>query len=137
MCMTTLRHAIKIAAPRAETFKAVSDMREMAAWHLGLVEGDIAPGAVLYLAAKPTLRFGWRTEELIPDRRLRQTCIEGPGTSAGKTLTIEMSDLADGGTLVELTDGEWREGDAHLPFCNTRWGQVLHRLKEHVERTRS
>lgn len=30
--MTVLRHAIGIAAPRAHTFKAVSDVREMAAW---------------------------------------------------------------------------------------------------------
>ena len=135
--MTVLCHAIKIAAPRAETFKAVSDMHEMAAWHLGVVEGDIAVGSVLHLAAKPSLRFGWRTDEIVPNERLKQTCVEGPGTSAGKTLTITMSDLADSGTLVELTDGEWRDDDPHLPFCNTRWGQVLHRLKEYVERSRS
>ena len=68
-------------------------MREMAAWHLGVVEGDIAVGSVLYLAAKPLLRFGWRTEQLVPNERLKQTCTEGPGTSAGKTLTITMSVL--------------------------------------------
>lgn len=135
--MTVLRHAIKIAAPRADTFRAVSDMREMAAWHLGVVEGNIAVGSVLYLAAKPTLRFGWRTDEIVANERLRQTCVEGPGTSAGKTLTITMSDLPEGGTLVDLTDGDWHADDPHQPFCNTRWGEVLHRLKEYVERTRS
>ena len=135
--MTTLRHAIKVSAPRARAFEAVANKREMAAWHLGVVEGEIAVGAVLYLAAKPTLRFGWRTDEIARGERLRQTCVEGPGSSAGKTLTISMSDLPDGGTLVELTDGDWADNDAHLPFCNTRWGEVLHRLKEFVERTSS
>lgn len=135
--MVFLRHAIKVAAPRSQAFKAVSEVREMAAWHLGVVEGDIAAGSVLYLTAKPSLRFGWRTDEIIPNERLKQTCIEGPGSSAGKTLRIDMSDLADGRTLVELTDGEWRANDPHLPFCNTRWGEVLHRLREYVERTRS
>ena len=134
--MAVLRHAMKVAAPRAETFKAISDLREMRAWHLGIVEGDVAVGSVLYLAAKPTLRFAWRTDEIVPNGRLKQTCIEGPVKSAGKTLTITMSDLPDGRTLVELTDGQWPEDDPDLPFCNTRWGQVLHRLKEHVERTR-
>lgn len=133
--MTTLRHAIKITAPRPETFRAISEIREIAAWHLGVVEGDVAVGSELTLVPKPTLRFGWRTVEILPGERLRQTCVVGPGTSPGKVVTFTLADLPEGGTLVELTDGDWPENDPHLPFCNTRWGEVLHRLKEYVERT--
>ncbi|WP_331299706.1 SRPBCC domain-containing protein [Methylobacterium oryzae] len=135
--MTTLRHAIKLLSPPGETFKAITDIRQIAAWHLGVVEGDIAVGADLYLTPKPELRFGWRTEEIRPDRLLRQTCVLGPGTSPGKEVTFALSDLPEGGTLVELSDGNWSEDDPHLPFCNTRWGEVLHRLKEYVERSRT
>jgi hypothetical protein len=49
--MAVLRHAMKIAAPRPEMFKAVSDLREMRAWHLGIVEGNVAVGSVLYLSS--------------------------------------------------------------------------------------
>jgi len=132
--MITLRHAIKIAASRSHAFHALTDIGEMAAWHLGTVKGAIAPGETLVLTPKLGTRFSWRTESVEPDRRIIQTCIEGSGSSPGRTLTFNLADGADGRTLVELTDGEWQSDDPHLPFCNTHWGEVLHRLKGHVER---
>ena len=134
---TTLHHAIKVAAYRPHVFKALADAGEMAAWHLGSIEGEIAVGSTLYLNPKPGLRFGWKTDEIVTNERLRQICIEGPGSSVGKILTVALSDTGNGGTLVKLTDSGWPDGDAGLPFCNTRWGEVLLRLKEHVERASS
>jgi hypothetical protein len=52
-------------------------------------------------------------------------------------LTVALSDTGNGGTLVKLRDSGWPEGDANLPFCNTRWGEVLLRLKEYVEKASS
>lgn len=132
--MTTLHHAIKIAAPRAVVYRALTDLGEMAAWHLGSVEGGIAPGKILTLTPKPGMRFGWRTEKLETDALIVQSTVEGSGSSVGKTLTFKLSDLDDGRTLVELTDGEWSASDPHLPFCNTQWGEALVRLKSHVEK---
>lgn len=59
--------------------------------------------------------------------------MEGPGNSVGKTLTISVSDLPDGRTLVQLSDGEWQEGDPDLPLCNTRWGEALASLRNSLE----
>ena len=132
--MVMLRHAIKIVAPRAAIYKALTDLNEMAVWHMGCVEGAIVPGELLTLTPKPGTRFSWRTENLEPDTKIVQACVEGAGTSPGKTLTFTLSDADDGRTQVVLTDGEWREDDPHLPFCNTHWGEVLHRLKSHVEK---
>ena len=129
----TLRHAVKINAHRERVFKALTVIDEMAAWHHGPVEGDIAVGAVLTLNAKPGLKISWETKELVANERIVQKCVEGPGSSVGKTLTFSLSDTDAGITLVELTDGEWADDDAHLPFCNTHWGDVLHRLKKYVE----
>lgn len=132
--MVTLKHAIKIAAPRAAIYRALTDLEEMAAWHLGGVEGAIAPGEIMTLTPKADLCFGFRTETLEPDRSVVQTEVDGPGSSVGKRLTFTLSDLDDGRTLIELTHGEWSESDPHLPFCNTHWGEVLHRLKSYVEK---
>jgi uncharacterized protein YndB with AHSA1/START domain len=129
----TLRHAIKINAPRERVYKALAVIDEMAAWHQGTTEGAIAVGSVMNLNPKPGLNFSWETKELVDNERVVQTCVEGPGSSTGKTLTFNLSDTGEGSTLVELSDGEWRDDDAHLPFCNTHWGSVLHRLKNHVE----
>jgi len=132
--MITLRHAIKIIAPRVHVYRALTEIDQMAAWHLGSVEGMIAPGEVLTLIPKPGTRFAWRTDRLEPDAKVVQTSIEGSGTSPGRTLTFALADSDDGRTLVELTDGEWQGDDPHLPFCNTHWGETLHRLKAYVER---
>jgi uncharacterized protein YndB with AHSA1/START domain len=133
MTTTTLHHAIKVAAPRPRVFKAIADIAEMKAWHLGAIEGAIAVGSTFYLNPKPGLRFGWTTDEIVTNTRLRQTCVEGPGRSVGKTLVVALSDSDKANTLVTLSDSGWHNGDADLPFCNTRWGEVLLRLKEYVE----
>jgi uncharacterized protein YndB with AHSA1/START domain len=134
MMTTTLHHAIKIAASRRHVFKALADAGKMAAWHVGGTEGEIAVGSTLYLNPKPGLRFGWKTDAMVANERLRQICVEGPGSSVDKILTIALSDVGKDSTLVKLTDSGWSDGDADLPFCNTRWGEVLLRLKEYVEK---
>ena len=132
---TTLRHAIKVAA--SHVFKALADAGEMAAWHVGHIEGKIAVGSTFSLSPKPGLKFGWKTDEIVTNERLRQTCVEGPGSSVGKIVTVVLSDAGKDGTLVMLTDSGWIDGDAGLPFCNTQWGEVLLRLKEYAEKPSS
>ena len=131
--MVTLHHAIKIAASRGDAYQALTTISGMQGWHLGAVEGAIAPGAVLRLLPRPGLQFSWRTEHLEPQARIVQTGVEGPGNSPGKTLTISLSDLPDGRTLVQLSDGEWPADDPDLPFCNTRWGEALANLRGLLE----
>jgi uncharacterized protein YndB with AHSA1/START domain len=131
--MSTLQHAIKINAERSRVYRALTDLDEMRRWHLGEVEGEITLGNTLTLNPRPGLRFSWRTEALDADRSILQTCVEGAGTSLGKTLRFNLADDANGLTAVTLSDGEWAADDPHLPFCNTHWGDVLNRLKHYVE----
>ncbi|WP_409076506.1 SRPBCC domain-containing protein (plasmid) [Pantoea sp. C3] len=131
--MITLHHAIKIAAPRPAVYNALTDIVQMAAWHAGKVEGDIAEGKVLTLRPKSDTYFSWRTETLDTNARIVQTSLLETDSQAGKTLTFTLSDLPDGRTLVALSHGEWTPADAHLPFCNTYWGEVLFQLKTFME----
>jgi len=131
--MITLHHAIKIAAPRAAVYHALTDIHQMAAWHAGDVEGDIAVGHILTLRPKPETHFSWRTETLTPESRIVQTSQVETDSQAGKTLTFTLADLDDGRTLVALAHGEWAADDPHLPFCNTYWGEVLFHLKNFLE----
>lgn len=131
--MITLHHAIKIAAPRPAVYDALTDIAQMAAWHAGKVEGEIAEGAVLTLRPKSDTHFSWRTETLEPNARIVQTSLLETDSQAGKTLSFTLADLDDGRTLVALSHGEWASDDAHLPFCNTYWGEVLFQLKTFME----
>lgn len=131
--MITLHHAIKIAAPRAAVYHALTDIAQMAAWHAGKVEGEIAEGAILTLRPKSDTHFSWRTETLEANARIVQTSLVETDSQPGKTLTFTLADLDDGRTLVALSHGEWASDDAHLPFCNTYWGEVLFHLKNFLE----
>lgn len=131
--MFSLRHAIRINAPRDRVFSALAYGAEMAAWHIGGLDGDIAVGSTFRLHPKPGLMFAWRTVEIVAGERIRQQCVEGPGSATGKMLTFTLSDEDEGATLVTLTDGQWHDDDPNLPFCNTRWAEVLFQLKEYVE----
>jgi uncharacterized protein YndB with AHSA1/START domain len=129
-----LRHAIKIHAPRDRVFEALTDVAQVAAWHLGHAEGKIAVGSVLSLTPKPGLKFGWETKEIVKDERLAQSCVEGPGNSVGKNLVFTLPDAAGGVTVMHLTDGDCVDVDPHLPFCNAHWGEALNWLKRYVEK---
>ena len=129
--MTTIHHAIKIAAPREKVFKALTDVTEFAKWHYTGVEGEIAVGATLRMKAKPHLSFAWKTIELVKNARLVQEGVEGPG-KPGKQITFDLSDT-EGGTLIQMTDGDWNDSDPSMAFCNTHWGAALTKLKSFVE----
>jgi uncharacterized protein YndB with AHSA1/START domain len=131
--MIALLHAVKIASPRNAVFNAFADISELANWHLGTIDGEVAVGAIFHLERRPGLRFGWRTDEIETDKKIAQTCVEGPGSSAGKTLTVTLSDEQDGRTLILLQDSGWRQHDEHLPLCNTYWGEALGRLRDYLE----
>ena len=131
--MSTLHHAIRIAASRPRIFRALTNADELSLWHLGEIEGSVATGATLTLTPRPGLTFTWRTDSVEADRMVVQTCIHGAGSSEGKRLTIQLSDDSDGLTTVKLSDGEWLDSDPHLAFCNTHWGDALNRLKHYLE----
>jgi uncharacterized protein YndB with AHSA1/START domain len=131
--MITLMHAVKIAAPRTSVFRAFTQIEELANWHLGTVDGEVGPGKIFRLERRSGLRFGWRTDQLDVGNKIVQTCIEGPGSSVGKTLVIEFSDEPDAKTLVRLNDSGWHEHDKHLALCNTYWGEALSRLRAYGE----
>lgn len=132
--MTALHHAIKISASRQAVFTALTDHDQLAAWHIGEIEGEVAPGTTMYLESRAGLRFGWKTEEVEKGSKIVQTCVEGPGSSAGKKLELLLSDDPDGRTLVRLNDSGWSESDEHLPFCNTYWGEALVNLRSYIEK---
>ena len=129
--MITLHHAIKISAPRDKVYAALTNVAEFAKWHYTGVEGEIAVGATLSMKAKPHLSFAWKTLEMVENTKLVQEGVEGPG-EPGKRIAFELSDV-DGGTLVSFTDGEWKDGDPSMAYCNTHWGAALTRLKTFVE----
>lgn len=134
--MTTLEHAIKIAAARDTVFEAFTEISRLSGWHIGSVKGEVEVGKTLTLTHQSGMQFSWRTDELIPAKKITQVCVDGPGSSIGKTLTILLSDESDGRTFVRLSDAGWRDDDEHLPLCNTYWGTALSQLRIYLEKNK-
>jgi len=106
----------------------------MRQWHIGEITGAIAVGDTFFLERRPGLKFGWRTDRLEPNYLLEQTPVAGPAASGKKRLVIEISELDDGRSRIDLLDEGWQEDDPHLPLCNSYWGETLTHLRDYVER---
>ena len=65
----TLRHAIKINGSRERVYKALTDIDEMAAWHQGTTEGNIAVG--FYTNDGSGWSENWLGQELMPGASAR------------------------------------------------------------------
>ena len=54
-------------------------MAGLTRWQLGAIKGEVDLGKTLVMERRPGLRFGWRTDQLEPGRKIVQTCVEAHG----------------------------------------------------------
>jgi len=128
----SLQHSINVKASPAKVYQALSNLDQIARWHCGQVNGEVAIGQTLTLESDEGPTFTWTTRELIPNSKIVQECTQGPGSSTGKALTFQLRESGQH-TSIELSHDGWDPADLHLPRCNTHWGHVLHRLKAYVD----
>jgi uncharacterized protein YndB with AHSA1/START domain len=131
--MATISHEIRIAAPRDRVYEALSTRDGLTSWYTADLEGDVVEGEEAVFKFKGTEPFRWRFLELSPSSRVRWECTQGPGAAAGTTVTVRLSDTADGRTQVELDHDGFSESDDFVKTCNTLWGIVMGHLKAYAE----
>jgi uncharacterized protein YndB with AHSA1/START domain len=131
--MTSIRHELKIAAPRAEIIEALTKEPHLERWHGAKVTSD---GRTLRLEYPSGVTFQWRVAAISPGRVTWQ-CVEGPGRSTGTQATFELTEAGDGRTAVVFEHSGWSDGDPNLRKCNTLWGFLLHQLQQHLTPTES
>ncbi len=131
--MATISHAIRIRAPRARVYEALTTREGLKGWNTADLEGDVAQGREFTLGYGDGVSFRWRVNELINGSTVSWECISGPGAAAGSTVTYELSDTGDGRTAVELAHTGWPEQHDALATCNTLWGILLGRLRTYAE----
>jgi hypothetical protein len=76
--------------------------------------------------------FRMRIDALGPGRRVRMTCSGDHPEWAGTTLEWEVDAAPDGATL-RFSHRGWREITPFAASCNSTWGELMFRLKSHVE----
>jgi uncharacterized protein YndB with AHSA1/START domain len=131
--MATITHAIRIRAPRAQVYQALTTPYGLKGWNTPDLEGDVAQGQEFTLRFNDGQSFRWKASKLINGSAASWECISGPGAAAGSTVTYELSDTSDGRTAVQLDHAGWPDGHQALATCNTLWGILLGRLKKYAE----
>jgi uncharacterized protein YndB with AHSA1/START domain len=96
--MATITHAIRIRAPRAQVYQALTTPYGLKGWNTPDLEGDVAQGQEFTLRFNDGQSFRWKASKLINESTVSWECISGPGAAAGSTVTYELSDTSDGRT---------------------------------------
>ncbi|MDH3431112.1 MAG: SRPBCC domain-containing protein [Gammaproteobacteria bacterium] len=84
---------------------------------------------VLAFLPKEMLAFSWRFPPSIPALRYANETTQ---------VVVTMNETGDGAVQVRLTAHEWQDGaawDAGWAYFDNAWGNVLARLKAHLEST--
>jgi uncharacterized protein YndB with AHSA1/START domain len=131
--MATISQRIRIHAPQAEVFRALSTLEGLKSWYTPKVDGTVGKDHEAVFSFADEKPFHWKFVEVKPNSLIRWKCTEGPGASTGTTVTFRVSSKGDNETVVECDHEDWPEADSAFKSCNTRWGILIGHLKKYAE----
>jgi hypothetical protein len=76
--------------------------------------------------------FRMRVDRLVPAQRVVWTCLGDVPEWKGTRLRFELT-AHGAGTTLRFTHAGWRSTRGYFATCNSTWGELMHRLKAHVE----
>lgn len=125
-------HRIEIEAAPAKVFDALATQAGLSAWWTTMVKTDGSSGSVA------EFRFGdgksgadMRIDELLPQKRVAWTCVDGPWKEMTFHFDIEPHER---GAALRFTNDGWPEQNDFFRHCNSKWGFFLTAsLKSYVE----
>lgn len=147
--MATIYHQVRMNAPAAKLYKAISTANGIASWWDKPTGTQAAVGSVLEFdpgAEHGVLRM--KVLELLPGKRVEWECISThPRTSPASawTGTHVLFEIAESMPMAfEITKRKhmavldfrhsgWDETSPYFGFCNFGWGEALLKLKKLCE----
>ncbi|HVS10272.1 MAG TPA: SRPBCC domain-containing protein [Planctomycetota bacterium] len=132
--MHDLLHQIEIDAPPLRVFDALTRQEELRRWwNAGsLVEPRRGSVAELGFCGR-TASFRTSVDELEAPARLEWTCLGDDSEWAGTRLVWSLVPTHRGATELRLRHEGWRSTDGSFAACNSTWGALMFRLKDHLE----
>jgi uncharacterized protein YndB with AHSA1/START domain len=76
--MAKVAHKIRIKAPRADLFEALSTVEGLTGWYTPHLDANVAKGNEVTFRFAGREPFRWKITELSPTSRVRWDCIERP-----------------------------------------------------------
>jgi uncharacterized protein YndB with AHSA1/START domain len=128
-----LVHGVPVNASPERIYAAVATQDGMQGWWTrDTTMNAIVGGEAEFGFDKKRLAFRMTVEELVPLSSVRLRCIGGHPEWEGTTLEWKIQPTA-GVAMLRFTHRDWREVTEFAAICNSRWGQLMFRLKDYAE----
>lgn len=114
-----------------EVYRALTTIDGLAAWWTTDTTGDAGQDGVVAFRFIPG-GFDMRVDELVPDKLVRWTVVEGPDEWVGTEVTFELRQEGEY-TIVLFAHRGWSEQVEFMYHCSTKWAAYLLSLKQLVE----
>jgi len=136
--MNTIEHRITLKAPISAIVEAITTPRGLEGWFSDKVTAHLVHGAVTLDFHEADGPFHWRIGApsggpSAPVKTVRWTCVAGPGSAPGTTVTFALTEKSDGRTVLDLDHEGFEDTDEKRRTCNTLWGGLMTHLKRYVE----
>lgn len=131
--MVDLYHEMIVNASPERVYDAITTQDGLRGWWTADSTAEPKVGTVAQFGfTKRKLVFRMRIDELVKPKRVVWSCLGDWEEWVGTRLTWEITP-EEGGTKLRFIHAGWRSTDGVLASCNSTWGELMTRLKGHVE----
>ena len=131
--MPDLHHMIPIDAPAAKAYQAIATQEGLRGWWTADSTTDSRVGGKAEFGFDHRgMVFRMKIEALEPGKRVRWSCSGDHPEWRGTSLDWEITGQG-GSSAVSFVHRGWREVTPFFATCNSTWGELMYRLKGHVE----
>jgi uncharacterized protein YndB with AHSA1/START domain len=129
----SLRHAVNISADHAKVHSALTTLDGLKNWTMAEVSGAGGVGGKWSLKYPGGPTFVWEVTAA-DDHKVAWKCVQGPGDSAGTTVTFDLGKTQQGRVHLTFDHAGWPHQEGNFAKCNSLWGMMMHHLKGYVEK---
>jgi uncharacterized protein YndB with AHSA1/START domain len=131
--MAEIKHQISIKAAPEKVYKAIATQAGLRSWWTADTIADQKVGGKAEFGFdKRAMVFRMKIEKLDPVKRVVWSCHGDHPEWAGTVLTWDLSHKKSGTTL-RFTQSKWKAISELCTICNSTWGALMYRLRDHVE----
>ena len=131
--MATIAQLIRIDAPQASVYDALSTIHGIKGWLTADAEEGTRETDTALLRFSDGTVFVWKFAETKPSSLVRWRCVEGPGSAAGTTVDFQLTMGNDGKTRLAVDHDGLADDPDLILTCNMLWGAAIYHLKQYVE----
>ena len=129
-----LHHRVTIRARASAVYHALTTQAgHTSFWTVDCLVEPVVGSVAEFRFFDRKFAFRMRVDALEPPRLVGWSCLGMDDEWLGTRIRFELAPDGTEHTLVHMTHAGWRAPTPHRAGCNFTWGQVLGRLREHLE----